>query len=235
MNNKNKLKEKVNKVRELEASVKSHIDSMYEKPSHVVRKKAIIELMKQYVPDKDFIDIGCAEGIYCGEALKYKAKSITGLDISATKISRARELFPSITFEVIDGDNISKYFNEKFNFILYAEVLQHVVDYTNALGEIMRILKNEGYLLLTVPNLSKLDHHIFASISDDMTVEELLQEIGGAGYGKQNAIWKFNANLLENEIVTQYPIRLIKKIPIDTPDGEIRNLWTVFLFRKLNS
>lgn len=226
------LKDKILKVRDLEASSKDHVEEMYSRPSHRVRKKVILELMAKYLHGKDFLDIGCAEGIYCSEAYKLKARNVVGIDISRKKIDRAKELFPELEFKVIDSDNISKFFKKKFDFILCTEVLQHILDYKKTLIETVLLLKASGYLLLSVPNLSKTNAHVFAQIDSNMSVEELLHEIGGAGFGRQNAIWKFNTAVLEKELISEYPLELIETVPIDTPDGLIKNLWTVFLLRK---
>lgn len=226
------LKDKILKVRDLEAEDGDHIEAMYSKPSHRERMRVILELMAKYVCGKEFLDIGCAEGLYCNEAYKLKAGTVLGLDVSSKKIKRARELFPGIDFRRVDSDNMSNVLNKKFDFILCTEVLQHIYDYKKTLREAVSVLKKTGFLLLSIPNLSKDKRHIFANISDNMTVGELLHEIGGAGYGKQNAVWKFNADLFKEEIVNEYPLELVKMVPINTPDGMIQNLWTVFLLRK---
>lgn len=226
------LKEKILTVRDMEAVGRDHVEAMYERPSHKERKRVILAIMSKFVQGKDFLDLGCAEGIYCKEAYNLKATNIVGVDVSIKKIERAIELYPDLKFRTADSDQIHETFEQSFDFILCTEVLQHIVDYKNTILSILKVLKISGLLLLSVPNLSKTDHHVFADIDNNMSEEELLREIGGAGYGKQNALWKFNTDILEKELTTEYPLRLIEKVPVDTPDGEIKNLWTVFLFEK---
>jgi 2-polyprenyl-3-methyl-5-hydroxy-6-metoxy-1,4-benzoquinol methylase len=226
------LKEKILKVRDLESEGKDHVDAMYQKPSHRRRKQILLEIMARYVPGKDFLDIGCAEGLYCGEARNLKAGRVVGVDVSGTKIARAQELYPDLEFMVLDSDGVSGSLHEKFDFILCTEVLQHIPDYGRTLGEAAALLEESGHLLISVPNLSKGAGHVFADIDGSMSVEELLHEIGGAGYGRQNAVWKFNTDALEKELVSEFPLDLVEKVQVDTPDGEVKNLWTVFLLRK---
>jgi 2-polyprenyl-3-methyl-5-hydroxy-6-metoxy-1,4-benzoquinol methylase len=226
------LKYKFAIVRDMEATNKDHVEEMYRRPSHRERMRAIVQIMARYVPGNNFLDIGCAEGIYCSEAYRLRAKIVVGIDISAKKISRAKELYPDLDFRVADSDTLTDHFKNKFNFILCTEVLQHILDYKKTVKEAVSLLEKSGYLLLSVPNLSKEQRHIFAKIDDSMLPEELLKEIGGAGHGRQNAIWKFSTYILRNELISEYALELIEKIPIDTPDGEIKNLWTIFLLRK---
>ena len=224
------LKEKILKVRDIEAE--NHIEAMYVKPSHQVRKQAIMRLMFSYVNGASFLDVGCAEGFYCNEAMMYGAKSVVGVDVSQSKINRAREMYPLVEFKVSDSDNLSFYSTSSFDFILCAETLQHILDYKKTLKEMVSIMSDSGLLLITVPNLSKTHKHEFAKIDVNMSIETLLDEIGGAGHGKQNAIWKFDTDVLSNELVSDFNLKIIQRVQIDTPDGMIKNLWTIFLCKK---
>jgi len=226
------LKKKLRQVRELEAGSKDHIEEMYRRPGHQARRAAILELMSRHVAGKDFAEIGCAEGIYCDDAARLKAKSLVGLDISSKKIARARELYPHLEFMVGDIEEFARTSGRKFDFILLTEVLQHVVNYKSAISGVLSLLRPTGLLLISVPNLSKSARNEFAEIDDTMTVDQLLNEIGGAGHGKQNAVWKFNTETFKNELVASFPLVLEEEIRIDTPDGQIKNLWTVLLFQK---
>lgn len=232
MSETNELKEKILKVRDIEAE--NHIGMMYSKSSHLVRKRALLKLMLNNMSGRSFIDIGCAEGLYCYEALKLGASSVVGIDVSQQKIERAKKLYQDIDFRVIDSDAVSCCIRDKFDFVLCAETLQHILDYKKTLKEMISLLNEHGLLLITVPNLSKTIDHIFAKIDNSMSVEELLREIGGAGHGKQNAIWKFNTDTLEKELKEEFVLNVVDKVMIDTPDGAVKNLWTIFLLRKEN-
>jgi len=83
-----------------------------------------------------------------------------------------------------------------------------------------------------VPNLSTTTDHVLANISSDMSVDRLVEEISIAGAGNQNALWKYNSDKLYDEILMEYPrAKLVKKIPVDTPDGQRINLWTIGIMK----
>lgn len=227
--------EKIKNIRELEFELtKSHTQKMYEKPSHMVRKGTIEKLIIKYkerVLDGNILDYGCAEGLYCEFLLNNGFGNIYGVDISNLKIMEARKKYPTgIEFFTADEFNGVKD-QKKFKLILCLEVLQHVNDYRKLIVELNNIIDDEGYLLISIPNLSKKNDHEYASINNEMTVEQLLHEVGGAGFGKQNAIWKFNSQLFFDEIGDKFKIIEVRNV--DTPDGAIKNLWTVGLLIKV--
>ena len=103
--------DKIKKVRELEFELtKSHTQKMYEKPSHLVRKKAIEELIIKHKTrdwDGNILDYGCAEGLYCEFLLNNGFGNIYGVDISKLKIAEARNKYglKGIKFFTVDEFN----------------------------------------------------------------------------------------------------------------------------------
>ncbi len=224
------FKERIKLVRDLEAQ-KNHQEEMYSRELHRKRREIITELLKQYVYNKKFLDIGCAEGMYCGIAKKMGAQEVVGLDISKTKIERAKAKHAECEFYRKDCHNIIKYYNT-FDFILCSEVLQHILDYQKFIEESVKCLRNYGYILFSTPNLSHSKTHEFAKVSDKMSSIELLYNIGGAGFGRQNALWKFNTEKLTQEIENNFPLKCAEFIGIDADDGT-KNIFTVMLFEKI--
>jgi SAM-dependent methyltransferase len=74
-----------------------------------------------------------------------------GLDLHAVSLSQARTI--SKDSELVVGTATDLPFREKvFDKALLTEVLEHVVDDGRTLGEIARILRDDGTLVVTVPN-----------------------------------------------------------------------------------
>jgi SAM-dependent methyltransferase len=59
----------------------------------------ICERLRQRLGLKKFVEIGCGFGRYT-DVLTRRGLDVTGLDISASAITKAKELFPRISFEV---------------------------------------------------------------------------------------------------------------------------------------
>jgi 2-polyprenyl-3-methyl-5-hydroxy-6-metoxy-1,4-benzoquinol methylase len=227
--------EKIRKLRELEFErTKSHTQVMYDRPSHLARKKTIEEMIiacKADCLDGKALDYGCAEGLYCEYLLSEGFRNVYGVDISMLKIEEARKKYASKGIRFFAVDEFNRMNNiGKFKLILCLEVLQHVNNYRKLLAELKDIMEDDGYLLVSIPNLSKNNEHEYANINNEMTVEQLLHEVGGAGFGKQNAIWKFNSKLFYDDIGDEFKVINIRNV--DTPDGAKKNLWTVGLLTK---
>ena len=120
----------------------------------------------------------------------------------------------------------------QYDVALCSEVLQHIPDYASFAQTVFDSLTPGGRAVFTVPNLSPSAEHVSASISSQMSAEELLAEVGGAGFGRQHAVWKFNSDRLYEELASGGRVVLDEKRPVDTPDGQRQNLWTVGVFRR---
>ena len=226
------LKDKIKIVRDMEGIKRDHMKTLYERPSHKKRMGLINKVLKENIKrNNSFLEIGCAEGIYCNNAKQYGYKRVVGIDISKIKIAKANKLFKECQFYCSDCEDLSEFYNQ-FDFLLCTEVLQHVIDYNHLVNEMLKCLTQRGLFLISIPNLSSSENNEFAKINARMTHEELLNEIGGAGFGKQNAVWKFNSNTFCLELSNKFSIELKKIIPVDTDDGLKRNLWSILLFKK---
>ena len=233
------FKAKIAEVRDMEAS-RNHQSEMYKKPLQSKRKKVLKELISKYSKNKHFIEVGCAEGYFCNYALKQNALSSTGVEIAEKKIKIAQKRFPKCIFKKLDIFDVET-LEHKYDIVLCSEVLQHLVDYETAILKLIEIIHPRGYLIISVPNLSNSDRHKFAKISAEMGPYELLQEIGGARFGRQNALWKFNSLKLSEEIVQNYPLSLIdrRKIgaaPLENQTKEqAKNIFTILIFKHFSS
>lgn len=69
--------------------------------------------------------------------------------------------FPQCQSEVAFAENLP-FGNEYFDLVVSSEVLEHIQDDKSALMEMLRVLKRNGKLILTVPS-----HHYFWGLDDD--------------------------------------------------------------------
>ncbi len=102
--------------------------------------RAMIELSP--LAHNRMLDVGCGTKPY---RELFKVESYVGLDIDSD-ISRKRDIadffYSGTEFPLLDNS---------FDFVLCSQVLEHVFNPNEFLGEINRILKSKGRLLLTVP------------------------------------------------------------------------------------
>ncbi len=80
-----------------------------------------------------------------------------GINISE-KVINSRKRESGIRF--MRGDIESLEINEKFDLIVCGEVLEHMSDVDSFIAKIKGLLDGDGYIILTVPNLSSLFNKI---------------------------------------------------------------------------
>ncbi len=108
--------------------------------------------------DKIILDIGCGDGIY--ESLLNRKildnNLFVGLDVSEEQIKKSQNYFQRLISCNIDFENLP-FENESVDYIIFSEVLEHLFHPDKAISEITRVLKKNGLLFFTCPNLSHLD------------------------------------------------------------------------------
>lgn len=100
------------------------------------------------------VDLGCGDGeIALMFNEKLKAREVYGVDINERAISLARQrgikAYPANLSE-----NSLPFPNEFFDLVLSLEAIEHLINPDNMLKEAYRVLRRDGYLLISTPNLA---------------------------------------------------------------------------------
>lgn len=104
-------------------------------------QQAIVELLQHLKPNT-VLDIGCGEGYYTN-AMQFYTQQCVGVDIAKTAIQRAAKLNPQVTWVVGTGANLP--------------IQDHAIELCTSLfspipqDEILRVLKEEGHLIVVTP------------------------------------------------------------------------------------
>lgn len=109
------------------------------------------KLFQYYIkPGKKILDFGCATG----EILVYlKPNFGIGFDISEAMIEIAKNKFRNYPQIIFTNDNIEKLsLNTQFDFILLADVIEHLEEPKYTLGQIKKIATPGTKLILTMAN-----------------------------------------------------------------------------------
>ena len=103
----------------------------------------------------NILDAGCGEGSLCGwMAEKSKSATIYGMDISTIGIDMAMKNFTGLDNLKFCQANIKNlpFKDNFFSLIVCQSVIEHVVDYIEALKELVRALRRGGNLILRAGN-----------------------------------------------------------------------------------
>lgn len=98
------------------------------------------------------LDIGCGEG-WGEHYLRSKVKCLIGVDYSLEALQKARTRVESPWFHYVKTDACSLGFKqERFDVVCALEILEHLHKREAFLAEVRRVLKKNGYFILSTPN-----------------------------------------------------------------------------------
>ncbi len=143
--------------------------------------KVRFEFILNNIPDKglDLLDIGCWDGSY---AIRYKKSTnrIYGIESSYTSAKRAAK--KGVITEQGDFMNKNFFKNKKFDIIIAGEIIEHVFDTDLFIEKINKMLKKDGKLIITTPNLASLPRRILLLFGINPIVEHRVIEGVTAGH-----------------------------------------------------
>lgn len=125
----------------------------YERIADIKRLQIIMKAFEEGLPaNADILDVGCGNGII-SRAIGAKGYNILGIDISEKAIEKACALnvLPNVNFKLISAEQLVVEGN-KYHGVICSEVLEHLNSPENLLNTLHKSLRNDGLLIVTVPN-----------------------------------------------------------------------------------
>lgn len=117
------------------------------------REKISLNFIKSLIKkDTNFLDVGCGEGVFLKDIKTiFPNAKFSGVDSSDFQLKKLSKL--GIDFKKADLEKKVPFENEIFDIVYAAEIVEHLYNPDLFLSEINRILKKNGHLILTTPNL----------------------------------------------------------------------------------
>lgn len=111
-----------------------------------------VDVIKKWIgTGKTVLDIASGWGGIASE-IREQGNDVTVLDLPEV-IKKARELHPKLNF--LEGSTLDIPTNDKFDIVLAAEIIEHILDLDRFFSEINRVLKDDGKLIITTPNVGR--------------------------------------------------------------------------------
>ncbi len=134
------------------------------------------------------LDIGCGSGDLTFDLAK-KASKVVGIDLNQKYLEKAKQKNKAENIEYILADATSYTFNEKFDFAVLSNVLEHIENRENFLRKISSIAQK---ILIRVPLLTRdwlsvykkemgVDYKLDKTHFIEYTKKQLIDEIEKAG------------------------------------------------------
>ncbi len=114
-----------------------------------------LALLRQGPSGGRVLDVGCGSGIL-GARLRERGSTVWGIDAAADIAElAARRLDRFMLADIADGERIGELLEgERFEAIVFADVLEHLTDPVGTLRDYLRFLAPDGEVLVSVPNVA---------------------------------------------------------------------------------
>ena len=145
-----------------EADAQAIDDPQALEPSRYHSEKRRVETLVRGLPLEDgvrVLDVGCGSGWFAKECAEVGAR-VWATDLSRKGVGGARDRYPTAgLFQVGDVYGLA-FVDSSFDIVLLSEVLEHLEDLDGAVGEVARVLRPGGQLLVGVPYREKIVRHL---------------------------------------------------------------------------
>jgi SAM-dependent methyltransferase len=121
---------------------------MKEKNNYLLEK--FVEALKKDKPGR-LLDIGCGDGDYA------KRMHDLGFDVLAADMNKDKFKYNGlIPYQVCNVTESLPFENNSFDYIILAEVIEHIRNPFSVIKELVRILRPGGILMISTPNILSL-------------------------------------------------------------------------------
>jgi 2-polyprenyl-3-methyl-5-hydroxy-6-metoxy-1,4-benzoquinol methylase len=119
----------------------------------------LFELLPSKTAQCIFLDVGCGPGIIASAIKRQFGAVVFGIDCDSTFLEQTKAKGVATYSCNIETDNFP-FSNATFDYVLCIEVIEHLAKPENCLKEIARVIKPEGVLILSTPNLVALQNRL---------------------------------------------------------------------------
>lgn len=97
------------------------------------------------------LDVGCAAG-YLGKVLRERGHYVAGIEADTAAARRASAYYD--VFHLADLETFAFPYRQEFDYILFADILEHLRDPAAVLRKAIPVLRDSGKLIVSVPNIA---------------------------------------------------------------------------------
>lgn len=147
-----------------------------------VRNKIICQTIIRYLPpSSDIIEVGCGTG-FVSSAIKKLGYTVDCADLFPKALSFCMKRNAGRHFFILNLEDVL--FIEEYDAVCAFDVIEHIQDDQLALTNMHKILKNEGYVFITVPACPSLwsAGDVIAEHKRRYTMKELTEKVENAGF-----------------------------------------------------
>lgn len=173
---------------------KGLINTLYQMVrNYTIRKK--VNLVKSLGKGEKLLDIGSGTGEFLN-GCQQNGLDVVGVEPSETARSQSIKNFQLSVFQ---EDKLISFEENAFNFITMWHVLEHVYHLNDRIKTMHRLLQDNGYLIIAVPNRNSFDAQLYKE--------------HWAAYDVPRHLYHFNPSDIKG-LFEKHHFRLIKTLPM---------------------
>jgi len=113
------------------------------------------------------LDVGCSNGNFGAALKKYKNCVVDGIDLNEEDIKIARGTLRRAIVANIEKDDFRKILQgDKYDVVVMSDIIEHLTDPVATLKKVKGVLKPQGYLVFSIPNMTHISIRLNMLLGD---------------------------------------------------------------------
>ena len=121
----------------------------YNSNPYSVHRKIISNIGK----DKKVLDVGCSEGLL-SKRMNQNNCTIVGIELDTEAALKAESFCEEVIIGDVESVTLKPEYLNYFDVIVFADILEHLKDPLDVLKTFKNYLKDDGYIIISVPNIA---------------------------------------------------------------------------------
>lgn len=126
---------------------------VYDRVIDTAQRNSLSVLSDFITPESVVLDLGCGSGALGRHLIKYKSCTVDGITYNEKEAQQAIKNYREVYVADLDRTDLQDFFpDKKYDFIICADVLEHLKNPEKILEQAKLLLKFSGKLLISIPN-----------------------------------------------------------------------------------
>jgi O-antigen biosynthesis protein len=123
------------------------------------QNSSVTKVIERVKPGAKLLEVGCASGYMSHVLVTLKSCSVVGVELNPEAAALAAKHCSRVVVGDLDGDVLDQ-IDEQFDVITFADVLEHLRTPSTTLTKARRLLRPDGYVIISLPNVAHWDVRI---------------------------------------------------------------------------
>src|SRR6201990_2405529 len=163
------------------------------------RHEVVYQRLAQHCAGRDVLEAGCGEG-YGADLISRVARRVIALDYDEATVAHVRARYPRV--EVIHGNLVElPLLDASVDVVVNFQVIEHLWDQAQFVGECARALRPSGLLMVSTPNRITFspgrDTPVNPFHTRELNADELTELLATAGFSVESMLGVFHGEGLQ--------------------------------------